>query len=166
MIDSYWQWLIDSRSDCCTFAPKMFGKLPENTISRNYEITNKKLVLCAKDRSRAERVIMESIVAKNCGCKRVRHCGLISNARTSLEFLEREKKAQKKGGGEFENCGFRGRGRGRKELFSELTIVEEIVPLTPSSNFVLLKGRLPIKWTAPEVLFDTSGFPVTSKSDV
>ena len=40
---------ISTDSDYCAFAPKMFGKLPKNTISRNYKFENKRLVSCAKE---------------------------------------------------------------------------------------------------------------------
>ena len=40
---------ISTDSDCCTFAPKSFGKLPGNTISRNYKISNKRLLLCTEE---------------------------------------------------------------------------------------------------------------------
>ena len=41
---------ISTDSDCCAFAPKIVGKLPKNTISRNHKITNKRrLLLCAKE---------------------------------------------------------------------------------------------------------------------
>ena len=38
-----------THSDCCAFAPKILCKLPKNTISRNCEIRNKRLLLCAKE---------------------------------------------------------------------------------------------------------------------
>ena len=38
---------ISTHRDCCAFAI-VFGKLPKNTISRNYKITNKRLPSCAK----------------------------------------------------------------------------------------------------------------------
>ena len=35
---------VSTDCDCCAFAPNIFGKLPKNTISRNYKITNKRLL--------------------------------------------------------------------------------------------------------------------------
>ena len=43
---NYYVW---TRSDCCALAPILFGKLLKNSISRNYKITNKRLLLCAKE---------------------------------------------------------------------------------------------------------------------
>ena len=40
---------IPTDSDGCAFAPKKFRKLPKNTISRHYEITNKRLLSCTKE---------------------------------------------------------------------------------------------------------------------
>ena len=31
------------------FAPKLFGKLPKNTISRNYKVTNERLLSCVNE---------------------------------------------------------------------------------------------------------------------
>ena len=39
---------ISTDSDCCAFAPNMFGKLPKNTIPRNYKTAYKRLLSCAK----------------------------------------------------------------------------------------------------------------------
>ena len=36
-------------SDCCAFAPKIYGELPENNISKNYKIENNSLLSRAKD---------------------------------------------------------------------------------------------------------------------
>ena len=62
-----------SDSDCCAFVPTICGKLHKNSISRNYKITNKRLLVGMK-------VLMQkSSVAKHYGCKCMRHCGLIAN---------------------------------------------------------------------------------------
>ena len=42
------QNILSTDSDCCAFAPKMFGKLLKDTISRNYKIMNKRLLSYAK----------------------------------------------------------------------------------------------------------------------
>ena len=36
-------------SDCCAFAPKIFGQVTKNTISRNYKITNRRLLSWANE---------------------------------------------------------------------------------------------------------------------
>ena len=50
------------------FAAKNFGKLPKNTISRNYNITNKRLLSCH----------YEGKCCKALWLQRARHCGLIT----------------------------------------------------------------------------------------
>ena len=40
---------ISTDCDCCAFASKFCGQLPKNTISRNYKITNKRLLPCVKE---------------------------------------------------------------------------------------------------------------------
>ena len=39
---------ISTDNDCGAFAPEDVGKLPNNIISRKHQITNKRLILCAK----------------------------------------------------------------------------------------------------------------------
>ena len=70
---------IITDSDCCGFAPKMFGMISKNTISRNYRITNKGLLSFAKEL--VQNVPMKSSIAKH-QCKRARHCGLIASGRS------------------------------------------------------------------------------------
>ena len=48
-------------------APKFFGKLPKNTISRNYKTTNKRLLSCAKELG--TECLVKSSVTKHYGCK-------------------------------------------------------------------------------------------------
>ena len=66
-----------THSDCCAFAPKIVCKLPKNTISRNYWNFELEAYFVRERTRRAERVIMESNVAKHYVCKRARHCGII-----------------------------------------------------------------------------------------
>ena len=40
---------ISKHSDYWALTPKVFGKLPKNTISRNHKTTNKRLPSCAKE---------------------------------------------------------------------------------------------------------------------
>ena len=43
------QAIVSTDSDCCAFAPNIFGKLPKNTISRNHKITNERpLFVCER----------------------------------------------------------------------------------------------------------------------
>ena len=55
---------ISTDSHCCAFAPKIVGKLPKNTISRNYKITNKRLLSCAEERTCAERAFEDALSIK------------------------------------------------------------------------------------------------------
>ena len=72
--------LVYQQTVIAALAPKMFGRLSKNTIPRNYEFTNKRLLSCAKER------LMKSGVAKHYGCKRVRYYGLIANGRSQANL--------------------------------------------------------------------------------
>ena len=75
-------WIISTRpptdSDCCPFAPKICCKLPKNNISRNYKLTNKRLLSCAK--KFMSNMSLWSVTEH--GCKHARHCGLTANGRS------------------------------------------------------------------------------------
>ena len=43
------QKLVNQQSACCAFAPKIFGKIPKNGISRHYKTTNKRHLLSTKE---------------------------------------------------------------------------------------------------------------------
>ena len=40
---------LSTDSDCCAFAPEVSGQPPKNAIYRNYKITKKRLLSCAKE---------------------------------------------------------------------------------------------------------------------
>ena len=67
-------------SECCAFPSKIFGKLPKNTISKNYKITNKRPISCAKEL--VQNVSWSHVSQSIVGWKRARHYGPIANRRS------------------------------------------------------------------------------------
>ena len=78
---------ISTDSDCCTFAPKIVGKLPKNTVPFPQTIKFRIGGFFRAQKNFCKCVITKSSVAEHCGCKCVRPLWPNRNRMQSNELI-------------------------------------------------------------------------------